>query len=284
MVLQIIVSEQGVPRDVKVVSPLGFGLDEKAVQAVEKWRFLPGEKDGHAVSIQATIEVNFRLSGLSFDQKLEEKRTRFNEAAIYLQRPDTVVQANAVKSIERLANENYPPAMYTLGMWQIAGEKVASDRANGLVLLQKAADKNYGPALYQVAIRLIRGQDLPLDAEAGLKMMQEAAVLGSDHAQFYLGSVYKDRKGVPQDSERAKRYLRLCAVKGLAQCQYRLANLLFDDQNRSESDLLQALAWYRLAADQGLPEAREIADREQSKLTSAQTGTVNSWMTRFSHK
>ncbi len=236
------------------------------------------------MSVQVTVEVNFRLSGRSFNHKLERKRTSFNEAAAFVERPDPVVQANAMKTIEQLASENYPPAMFTLGMWQIDGKRVAADRANGLVLVQKAANKDYGPALYEVAIRLIRGQDLPLDTDRGLKTMQEAALLGSGDAQFYLGAVYRDGKGVPQDVERAKRYFRLCAVKGVVQCQYRLANLLFDDQSRSESDLLQALAWYRLAGDQGLAEAREIADREQPKLTTAQAGTVNSWMARFSHK
>jgi len=284
VVLEIVVNEQGLPRNIKVVSPLGFGLDERAEQAVGEWRFVPGEKDGHPASIQAAIEVNFRLLGLSFDEKLEKKRTRFNEALAGLNRPDPVRQTKAVESIERLAREKFPSAMFVLGIWKIRGEKVAADPAGGLALIEQAADKDYGPALYQVAIRLIRGQDLPSDSQRGLKMMQEAALLGSGDAQFYLGAVYRDGKGVPQDVERAKRYFRLCAVKGVVQCQYRLANLLFDDQNRSESDLLQAVAWYRLAGDQRLAEAREIADREQPKLTTAQAGTVNSWMARFSHK
>jgi TonB family protein len=38
-----------------------MGLDQKAIEAVEKWRFRPGQKDGKAVATQATIEVSFRL-------------------------------------------------------------------------------------------------------------------------------------------------------------------------------------------------------------------------------
>jgi len=44
-----------------VVRPLGMGLDEKAVEAVGKWRFKPGQKDGHPVPVMANVEVNFRL-------------------------------------------------------------------------------------------------------------------------------------------------------------------------------------------------------------------------------
>jgi 23S rRNA G2445 N2-methylase RlmL len=40
----------------------GMGLDEKAIETVLKWRFRPGMKDGKAVTVQATVEVNFRLN------------------------------------------------------------------------------------------------------------------------------------------------------------------------------------------------------------------------------
>ena len=59
--LQIIVDEKGQPREIKVMRALGLGLDEKAIEAVQKWRFKPGVKDGKAVAVTATVEVNFRL-------------------------------------------------------------------------------------------------------------------------------------------------------------------------------------------------------------------------------
>ena len=61
VVLALIVDEKGNPREIRVIRPLGLGLDQKAIEAVEKWRFRPGLKDGKPVSVQATIEVNFRL-------------------------------------------------------------------------------------------------------------------------------------------------------------------------------------------------------------------------------
>lgn len=61
VVLSVVVDEKGLPRDLKVLRPLGLGLDEKAIEAVTKWRFRPGYKDGKAVAVAATIEVNFRL-------------------------------------------------------------------------------------------------------------------------------------------------------------------------------------------------------------------------------
>jgi len=61
VVLQLVVDEHGMPRDMRVMRSLGLGLDQKAMDAVSKWRFKPGMKDGKPVPVIATIEVNFRL-------------------------------------------------------------------------------------------------------------------------------------------------------------------------------------------------------------------------------
>jgi TonB family protein len=56
-----VIGVDGVPRQLRVVRGIGFGLDEKALEAVSRWFFKPGTKDGRAVPVAATIEVNFRL-------------------------------------------------------------------------------------------------------------------------------------------------------------------------------------------------------------------------------
>jgi TonB family protein len=61
VVLYVVVDEKGNPRDLRVIRPLGLGLDEKAIEAVQKWRFRPGMLQGKPVPVAATIEVNFRL-------------------------------------------------------------------------------------------------------------------------------------------------------------------------------------------------------------------------------
>jgi outer membrane biosynthesis protein TonB len=45
----------------RVIRPLGLGLEEKAMEAVALWQFRPGRKDGQPVTVEAQIEVNFRL-------------------------------------------------------------------------------------------------------------------------------------------------------------------------------------------------------------------------------
>jgi len=60
-VLVLIVDPAGLPRDLKVVRGLGYGLDAKALDAVRNWRFEPAKKDGQPVSVQVTVEVGFHL-------------------------------------------------------------------------------------------------------------------------------------------------------------------------------------------------------------------------------
>ena len=60
VVLSLIVDTSGHARNVRVIRPLGFGLDEKAIEAVNQWRFQPSMKDGKPVNVQINIEVEFR--------------------------------------------------------------------------------------------------------------------------------------------------------------------------------------------------------------------------------
>ena len=60
-VVSVIVDVQGNPRNVKVVRPLGMGLDEKAVEAVRQYKFKPAYYQGHPVPVEVNIEVNFRI-------------------------------------------------------------------------------------------------------------------------------------------------------------------------------------------------------------------------------
>jgi protein TonB len=61
VMLRVIIGPDGEPRDISVQRSLGMGLDEKAIEAVRKWKFEPSMKDGHPVAVQVNIEVSFRL-------------------------------------------------------------------------------------------------------------------------------------------------------------------------------------------------------------------------------
>lgn len=61
VLLAIVVGKDGKPYDIHVRQSLGMGLDEKAIEAVSRWRFRPAMLNGQPVPTQIAVEVNFRL-------------------------------------------------------------------------------------------------------------------------------------------------------------------------------------------------------------------------------
>lgn len=61
VLISLIVDAQGNPQNPRVVRPLGMGLDEKALEAVRKYKFKPAMREGKPVPVMMSIEVNFRL-------------------------------------------------------------------------------------------------------------------------------------------------------------------------------------------------------------------------------
>jgi TonB family protein len=60
-VLSVVVLPTGDTGEVKIVRPLGMGLDDRAVATVQTWKFNPAMKDGTPVPVQISVEVSFNL-------------------------------------------------------------------------------------------------------------------------------------------------------------------------------------------------------------------------------
>jgi len=61
VLVEVLVGRDGRPVNAEVLRPLGLGLDAKAIEALWKWKFKPGRKDGNAVAVRIQIEIAFRL-------------------------------------------------------------------------------------------------------------------------------------------------------------------------------------------------------------------------------
>ncbi len=61
VVLWLIVNSQGSPEQIKVQRALGHDLDQSAVDAVRRWKFVPAMKEGAPVAVMINVEVNFRM-------------------------------------------------------------------------------------------------------------------------------------------------------------------------------------------------------------------------------
>lgn len=61
VVLEIIVRRDGTVGDVRVLRPLGSGLEQRAIAAVRQWRFAPARRLGSAVDVVVEVAVGFTL-------------------------------------------------------------------------------------------------------------------------------------------------------------------------------------------------------------------------------
>ncbi|HEY6970454.1 MAG TPA: energy transducer TonB [Candidatus Angelobacter sp.] len=59
--LWAVIGPDGRTRELRVQQSVGMGLDEKALEAVRKWRFEPATMNGHPVAVQIEVEVGFHL-------------------------------------------------------------------------------------------------------------------------------------------------------------------------------------------------------------------------------
>jgi protein TonB len=59
VLITLVVDGNGDPKDVAVKKAAGYGFDEKAVEAVKKYKFKPAMKGGKPVKSEVTIDVKF---------------------------------------------------------------------------------------------------------------------------------------------------------------------------------------------------------------------------------
>lgn len=106
--LSIVVGSDGLAHDVSVTVPLGFGLDESAIECIRQWRFQPGALNGRAVNVRAAIEVNFRLlTGLNAPP--------WHTGGVGFTLPSGGTRPGLIKSTPPHANRNDSAATATIG-------------------------------------------------------------------------------------------------------------------------------------------------------------------------
>ncbi len=71
--VSFMIGEDGVPQNLRVISPLGLRLDEKAIESVSQWRFQPVILNGRPIRVGSTISVTFSLNDLQGRQRLDDR-------------------------------------------------------------------------------------------------------------------------------------------------------------------------------------------------------------------
>jgi TonB family protein len=61
VVVDVIVGSDGAVHKVRLLRPLGLGLDESAQSTIQTWRFQPATRNGQPVAVEMNVEVAFNL-------------------------------------------------------------------------------------------------------------------------------------------------------------------------------------------------------------------------------
>ncbi len=61
VILGLVVTSKGEPRQIRVQKGVEQDLDEQAVQALKQWQFAPGTKDNKPVATRVSIEIRFNV-------------------------------------------------------------------------------------------------------------------------------------------------------------------------------------------------------------------------------
>src|SRR5215212_2045466 len=89
------------------------------------------------------------------------------------------------------------------------------------------------------------------DYATALRLYRPLAEQGLAIAQFNVGLMHDVGQGVPQNSREASKWYRLAADQGRPDAQYQLGHLHY-----KQDDYTEAAKWFRLAAEQGRADAQ----------------------------
>lgn len=155
-ILSLVVGVDGKPSNIVVTRKLGYGLDEKAVEAVRKWKFEPARSYGRPVMARMNLSMKFSTVGGDNDGFIE---------------------------LSQKAGQGDAAAEFELAKAFLEGRGIPKDENRGMVLLERAARNGLSQAQFQMGERIYGdGNDSARYVEAYLwySLAQKGAVEQSD--------------------------------------------------------------------------------------------------------
>lgn len=59
--LQATIGTDGIPKNIVALTKVGFGFEDAAIDALKKWRFIPGKKKGKDAEMTISLDIQFKL-------------------------------------------------------------------------------------------------------------------------------------------------------------------------------------------------------------------------------
>ena len=156
----------------------------------------------------------------------------------------------ALLSTVALAQSTSPDALYERGMDAITGVGPSRNDSLGVDYFRRSAALGYGPAQIALGYYYETGTFLARDPGQALDLYRKAAQQGDPLAGWMAGRLYFLGSTVGRDLDTAQKWLKIAASQNNAFGAYYLGRVMVD------RDYTKAPALFKIAADQGLPQAQ----------------------------
>jgi TPR repeat protein len=148
------------------------------------------------------------------------------------------------------AQSSSPDSLYERGMDAITGVGPSRNDSLGIDYFRRSSDLGYGPAQIALAYYYETGTFLAREPGQAVDLYRKAAQQGDPLAGWLAGRLYFLGIGGVADRDAAQKWLKLSADQNNAYGAYYLGRLMAD------RDYTKAPKLYKIAADQGLPQAQ----------------------------
>ena len=137
-------------------------------------------------------------------------------------------------------------------------KRMANNQYDGLVdMLLPLAEQNYAPAQFYLGLCYERGIGVKKAPEQAVYWYRKAAEQNDAKAQFNLGVCYFNGRGVEKDQSLAVQWFRKAAEQNYAKAQYNLGICYYNSYG-VDKDYQQAIHWFQKAAVQNDTDAQNI--------------------------
>ena len=283
VLLRLVVDEQRIPTQISVIRPLGYGLDERAIEAIEQWRFEPGLKNGSPVKVVGEHRGYLSSAGGNV-AAAEKRRTEYNRAlellkadSVEKESPSNLFRRWRISSFRRPCTRTgnflqtgriFLPILRSPAISSVEPRKPNMDRPCSYSprhLLKKRAIRRLLEARNDARCRSFR--QYPSSIFPGLRFRARQPRSGysarSGHCASILSILRRSRRHpVPVPARRPSS----------------------EPAERTRRDIPEAIAWLELSADQGEPQAKMLADRSRASLTPEQVKQVATFKKQLVHQ
>lgn len=171
--------------------------------------------------------------------------------------------------LSKSAAQDCAEALCLLGICYTTGHGTKQNPAEAYRCHIKAAEQNHAVSMEYIGCMYLTGSYLEKNQQKGLQYITDAAKLGSPWAQYFLGECHREGTlGLEQDNTKCFKYLMGSVFSSLGQYEIYACDEAFyaigkcyEEGIGTEKDMSKAKAYYRTAAQTGIPEAAEALER-----------------------